>query len=322
MTNGDGHDLRSQRFAGDEVLEACYDNERVLRRGDRGSAVEKIQDALIFLGFPVPRVGTSGIFGDETELAVRSYQEARGLKVDGVIGSETIESLDSEFATEAPEPPVLATEPPVSEVPTPLEPESPVKQPRASPVRLKGDYPEPERAPPAPPVEESPRPPAQAAPAVEPVRAPEVKPVHAPPVPPVQEVSAWSEHKTRNVETVQPSAPPLTSSAAPLPPQADNQGRRFHSSGIWNLNSSLDILGGQTMHFKVKNLHDLASTVRIKANTGESQGALIQSQGTADFEFSTAGGEPFAWRFDIELDTDTALLEWNLYSNWVPESYK
>ena len=30
MTIGDGHDLKSQRFAGDEVLEACYDNKRVL----------------------------------------------------------------------------------------------------------------------------------------------------------------------------------------------------------------------------------------------------------------------------------------------------
>ena len=88
MTIGDGHDLKSSRFAGDEILEACYDNERVLRRGDSGSAVEKVQQALIVLGFPVPRVGANGIFGDETELAVRSYQEARGLKVDGVIGPD------------------------------------------------------------------------------------------------------------------------------------------------------------------------------------------------------------------------------------------
>ncbi len=99
MTIGDGHDLRSPRFAGDEVLEACYDNERFLQRGDSGSAVEKVQQALIFLGFPVPEVGANGIFGDETELAVRSYQEARGLKVDGVIGSITIGSLDAEFFT-------------------------------------------------------------------------------------------------------------------------------------------------------------------------------------------------------------------------------
>jgi peptidoglycan hydrolase-like protein with peptidoglycan-binding domain len=66
MTIGDGHDLKSPRFAGDEVLEACYDNESILRRGDSGPAVEKIQRALIFLGFPVPNVGANGVFGDET----------------------------------------------------------------------------------------------------------------------------------------------------------------------------------------------------------------------------------------------------------------
>lgn len=87
MTIGDGHDLRSPRFAGDEVLEACYDNERVLQRGDSGSAVRKVQEALIFLGIPVPETGASGNFDEETELAVRSYQEARGLRVDGIVGT-------------------------------------------------------------------------------------------------------------------------------------------------------------------------------------------------------------------------------------------
>ncbi len=135
MTIGDGHDLRSSRFASDEVLEACYDNERVLQKGDHGSAMRKIQQALIFLDFPVPGVGANGIFGDETELAFRSYQESRGLKVDGVIRSETIESLDEEFITGVPEPSALpTTEPYISEVPTPLSSESPVQTPRASPV--------------------------------------------------------------------------------------------------------------------------------------------------------------------------------------------
>jgi peptidoglycan hydrolase-like protein with peptidoglycan-binding domain len=159
MTIGNGHDLKSQRFAGDEVLEACYDNERVLKRGNMGPAVEKIQQALIFLGFPVPNVGANGIFGDETDLAVRSYQEARGLDVDGVVGSETIGSLDEEFYIGPTEPSVPAPEPHISEVPTPLEPESPVRPARASPVA-------PVRAPEVPHV-----------------RAPEVTGIHAPPVP-------------------------------------------------------------------------------------------------------------------------------------------
>jgi hypothetical protein len=37
MTIGEGHDLKSSRFAGNEVLEACYDNERSLSKGDSGS---------------------------------------------------------------------------------------------------------------------------------------------------------------------------------------------------------------------------------------------------------------------------------------------
>lgn len=97
MTIGDGHDLQSSRFAGDEILEACYDGERFLRRGDKGPAVEKIQQALMDAGLSLPRFGADGDFGDETELAVRSYQEARGLSVDGVVGPATIGSLDSEL---------------------------------------------------------------------------------------------------------------------------------------------------------------------------------------------------------------------------------
>ncbi|MHC1755264.1 MAG: peptidoglycan-binding protein [Methanosarcina sp.] len=319
MTIGDGHDLKSSRFAGDEVLEACYDKERVLRRGDSGSAVKKVQEALIILGIPVPEVGASGVFGDETELAVRSYQEARGLKVDGVIGPDTIESLDAEFSRVVPEPSVSpTTEPPVSEVPTPLVPESPVKSPRASPVRLSGDFPEPVKVPPAPSVEEPQVPPVQAAPVVEPVRAPLVEPVKAPPVPPVPEVSARPERVTRPAVTTPPSTAPLTPPVTPSPPQADSQGRKFHSSGMWNVDSSLEIQGGQSMHFEVKNLHALASNLRIKANNGESRDSIILSQTTADFEFSMVGREPFNWRFKIETDRDTALLEWYLYSTWVP----
>ena len=319
MTIGDGHDLKSSRFAGDEVLEACYDKERVLRRGDSGSAVKKVQEALIILGIPVPKVGANGIFGDETELAVRSYQEARGLKVDGVIGQDTIESLDAEFPRVVQEPSVSpATEPYVSEVPTPLEPEPPVKPPRASTVRLSGDYPEPVRAPPVPIVEE-PQVPRVQAPVVEPVSAPVIEPVKAPPVPPVPEVSAQPESAARRLKTTPPSTAPVTPPVTPLPPQADSQGRKFHSSGIWSGNSYFEVQGGQSMHFEVKNIHALASTIRIKANTGEAQEAMILSQTTATFEFSMVGKEPFNWRFEIETDSDdTAILEWYLYSTWVP----
>jgi Domain of unknown function (DUF4157)/Putative peptidoglycan binding domain len=99
-TIGDGHDLTSARFAGDSVLEACFDNERTLRVGSRGEAVEKIQQALIDAGFPLPRFGADGDFGSETQTALQSFQGANGLEADGVLGPSTMGSLDVQFATE------------------------------------------------------------------------------------------------------------------------------------------------------------------------------------------------------------------------------
>jgi peptidoglycan hydrolase-like protein with peptidoglycan-binding domain len=108
-TIGDGHDLASPRFAGDPVLEACYDNERLLRRGHRGPAVEKIQQALVDAGFALPMYGVDGIFGSETKTAVRNYQRAHGLSVDGIIGPITMGSLDAEFVSAPPTPPTPPT---------------------------------------------------------------------------------------------------------------------------------------------------------------------------------------------------------------------
>ena len=242
MTIGDGHDLKSQRFAGDEVLEACYNNERVLERGDSGPAVEKIQQALIFLGFPVPNVGANGIFGDETGLAVRSYQEARGLKVDGVVGPETIGSLDEEFYTGSPEPSVMAApEPQVSEVRTPLEPESPVRSPRASPV---------------PPVR---------APEVPPVRAPEVTGIHAPPVPkPEVPILATQvtprEHKPTYVSQSE------TLSATLRSQQIDDQERKLIAEGTWQGDRYLEVEAGKSISFEMIGLNADGSKIRINAN--------------------------------------------------------
>ncbi|HET8685932.1 MAG TPA: peptidoglycan-binding domain-containing protein, partial [Methanosarcina sp.] len=269
MTIGDGHDLRSPRFAGDEVLEGCYDNERALQRGDSGSAVRKIQQALISLGFPVPEVGANGIFGNETVLAVRSYQEARGLSVDGIVGPETIGSLDEEFITGISEPSVLpAPEPHVSEVPTPLFPESPVRTPRASTVG-------PVRAP------EIPR-----------VRAPPVPEVHAPPVP-VPEVPELATRVTPRGEKPPHVSRPATSRIQ----QIDSQGRKFHTAGTWSgNNSSFEAEAGKSIRLEVSNLNVTESSIRIKTNTGEIRESVLLPDTPVDFEFSTISEEPFIWR--------------------------
>src|SRR5262245_35356864 len=50
-TIGDGRDLMSPRFAGDVKLEACFDDEARLTKGDTGASVTKVQQALVELGY-------------------------------------------------------------------------------------------------------------------------------------------------------------------------------------------------------------------------------------------------------------------------------
>ena len=107
-TIGNERDLSSPRFAGDPVLEAVFDNERVLKFGSNApEAIAKVQQALIDAGFAIPN-GPTGGFGPQTKAAVIAFQKAAGLEqrqVDGIIGPNTMSRLDSRFPTaEAPAP--------------------------------------------------------------------------------------------------------------------------------------------------------------------------------------------------------------------------
>ncbi|MND58099.1 putative peptidoglycan binding domain protein [compost metagenome] len=103
---GDGHDLNAARFKGNIVLEALYDNEQLLRKGDKGPAVKILQQALIDSGMTLPVYGVDGKFGAETENAVKTFQRASGLSGidrDGVVGPTTMGWLDQRF-TNSPTP--------------------------------------------------------------------------------------------------------------------------------------------------------------------------------------------------------------------------
>ncbi len=103
-TIGDGHDLSSPRFAADTVLQAVFDDERELKKGDSGSPVRTVQKALVDSGHNLPAFGADGDFGDETESSVKNFQASAGLpqsKQDGVIRSDTIERLDHIFPPSA-----------------------------------------------------------------------------------------------------------------------------------------------------------------------------------------------------------------------------
>lgn len=57
-----------------------------LRRGHRGADVARLQGLLTAAGYPLEQ---DGIFGRQTREAVRAYQAAHGLTVDGMVGQQT-----------------------------------------------------------------------------------------------------------------------------------------------------------------------------------------------------------------------------------------
>lgn len=65
----------------------------VLRRGDRGTSVRHLQQSLRNAGFsPGP---IDGVFGRQTEQAVRAFQRFARIQVDGVAGRQTFGRLSS-----------------------------------------------------------------------------------------------------------------------------------------------------------------------------------------------------------------------------------
>lgn len=73
------------------ILQAQAEQYTTLRPGMRGEEVAKMQQALIDLSYL--KGNADGIFGNKTENAVRKFQKANGLKVDGIAGKQTLTLL-------------------------------------------------------------------------------------------------------------------------------------------------------------------------------------------------------------------------------------
>ena len=71
-----------------------------IRRGDKGPYVKLCQEDLIKLGYDVGKTGADGIFGKNTEAAVKEFQvshkdtDGNQLKADGIVGPKTWGALD------------------------------------------------------------------------------------------------------------------------------------------------------------------------------------------------------------------------------------
>lgn len=65
-----------------------------LRKGSKGEPVTAMQQALLRAGFPLPKYGADGKFGNETRSALKAFQKANGLQADGICGPKTWAALE------------------------------------------------------------------------------------------------------------------------------------------------------------------------------------------------------------------------------------
>lgn len=97
--------LRSKLLANTPRLESAASNAPPMRKGERGDAVAKLQQALLSRGLNMPITtcnGTrpaDGIYGDETVKAVAKFQMQEQLSCDGIAGRDTLTRLDQLLAS-------------------------------------------------------------------------------------------------------------------------------------------------------------------------------------------------------------------------------
>jgi peptidoglycan hydrolase-like protein with peptidoglycan-binding domain len=94
-------------------------------QGNRGPEVAKMQQALVALGYQLPRFGVDGIRGPETSAAIRKFQLDNNIKIDGIPGPETIKTLNSVISAN----PAVANK--LKSAPPPkVKPRAPVQMPK------------------------------------------------------------------------------------------------------------------------------------------------------------------------------------------------
>ena len=107
----------------------------------------------------------------------------------------------------------------------------------------------------------------------------------------------------------------------------DNEGRRLHSTGIWNeAGERLRFRAGQGIHFEIINHNIFPVDVNIREvnfSKGDNQQTVaIPPFGKRDIVLSVFGEEPITWDLLVTSlvgQTDLGfLVSWKLFSTWVP----
>lgn len=89
-----------------EIIQAVNKKEgdnvaATLKKGDKGSAVKKLQQDLMTLGYSLAPYGADGSFGKVTEDAVKKFQKDHSLKVDGIAGPKTLSKIEELLKTKS-----------------------------------------------------------------------------------------------------------------------------------------------------------------------------------------------------------------------------
>ncbi len=92
----------SARFEGDKSLEEVKDGTKKVGTGGRGLTVTKLQQALIDLGYLLPKHGVDGKFEGETKAALLKFQKDAGVGESGELDQDTINALHTRYDTRQP----------------------------------------------------------------------------------------------------------------------------------------------------------------------------------------------------------------------------
>lgn len=81
------------QYDGCAIVDAYREPITNVKKGATGNGVKWIQEKLVQNGY---KLSIDGIFGEKTDKAVREFQTAKGIAVDGVVGKDTRKKLKGE----------------------------------------------------------------------------------------------------------------------------------------------------------------------------------------------------------------------------------